>query len=367
MTNEVLDQRGGDWDTGQTLARGQALQQVRSSFVTAVAVQKPRDIEAVKRRLLQEARLLGEDAYFGWGSGKNAVEGPSINLAVAAARCWGNCATDLGAVQDLPDCWIFTAYFIDLETGYTRTRQFRQSKEWQIQGKFDEDRKADMRFEIGQSKAERNVVVKALPAWLINAAMEAAKEGVRQELENLSKQHGLPKVTDRLLTALAKCGVREEAVLARFAVAGRQGLTLEHLVILRGDLKAIQGGQERAETLFPPQPKDQKDDKDDKDQMDDKDSSAVPAVPSVPSVPLTEEKKAPLDHLRWQTFKNLKDLAKLLKLTPLEIEQLCSQHDAMVFEDLTETIAQEVVAKMQEELHKRGMQDPREPGSEGST
>ena len=31
-------------------------------------------------------------------------------------------------MQETPDAWIFTGHFIDLETGFTLSRQFRQSK-----------------------------------------------------------------------------------------------------------------------------------------------------------------------------------------------------------------------------------------------
>jgi hypothetical protein len=233
------------------IARGSSVQQVRTQFCTAVTVQRPRQLHDVQRRLLEEARLMGEDAYYGWRVGTERVEGPSINLAVAAARCWGNCATDMMPVQDLVDSWIFTAAFIDLETGYTRTRQFRQSKKWTVAGRMDDERKDDIRFELGQSKAERNVILKALPSWLIAAALEAAKEGVRAELDKLVAKHGFATVTDRLIVALGKEGVKEEVVLAKCGVADRRGLTPDHLVVLRGDLKALQQGQERAETLFP--------------------------------------------------------------------------------------------------------------------
>ena len=233
------------------VANGYAVQQMRSNYATAVAVQKPRDLAIAQRQLGREAQLAGEDFYYGWAAGRDRIEGPSVNLALAAARCWGNCAVEPLPVQDLGDSWIFTAAFVDLETGFTLSRQFRQSKNSKVSGKMDEERKADIRFQIGQSKAIRNVVLNALPPSLIRHALEEAQQGVRVKIEAYIKAKGLPAAVDIVLKALAKFGVKEEYILQRFNLADRRGIDLDRLVILRGDMNALENGQERAEELFP--------------------------------------------------------------------------------------------------------------------
>lgn len=232
-------------------APGRALQQVRTQFCTAMTVQQPRQLGLVQRRLLEEARIAGEEFYYGWGAGKSAIEGPSVKLAMALARCWGNCVVQMQPVQDLEDSWVFTASFVDLETGFTLDRQFRQSKQWKIHGKFDADRADDMRFQIGQSKAVRNVILNALPSSLTARALTEAKSGVRAKIEGYIEKHGLAKATDIALGALAKVGVNEAQVLKKFSVADRNGLSVEHLVTIKGDLSAIEGGQDRADVLYP--------------------------------------------------------------------------------------------------------------------
>jgi len=254
--NDVMNRssslpENGYSDPEGLIARGQAIQQVRSSYATAVAVQKPRRMTEVQRRLTDEAMLAGEDFYYGWGAGKNSIEGPSVGLALAAARCWGNCAVEALPVQDLADSWVFTSAFVDLETGFTLTRQFRQSKRWTVHGKLDDERKDDVRFQIGQSKSARNVVLNALPDSLIRRALQAAKEGVKQRVEQFVKEKGLPAAIDLVMRALAKVGVTEERVLTKLGLADRKAIDLDYLVGLRGDLTAIQGGQERAEDLYP--------------------------------------------------------------------------------------------------------------------
>lgn len=230
---------------------GGTLQRVQTGYATAISVQRPRVLHMVEKRLEQEALLAGEDFYYGWSAGGQRIEGPSVNLALAAARCWGNCAVDMLPLSETEDSYVFTAAFVDLETGFTLHRSFRQSKRHAVHGKMDEERKADIRFQIGQSKAIRNVVLNALPPSLIRRTMEAAKSGVRAKIEQYVSKNGVAKAVDLVLGGLAKCGVKEPAVLARCGVAERKAVTLDHLVILRGDLSAIENGQERGAELFP--------------------------------------------------------------------------------------------------------------------
>jgi hypothetical protein len=227
------------------------MQQVKTGYTTAIAVQQPRDLQVVNKRLMAEAKLAGESFYYGWGSGRERIEGPSIGLAMAAARCFGNSAVDALPIQETDDSWVMTAAYIDLETGFTLTRQFRQSKKSVVHGKHDNERKDDIRFQIGQSKAARNVVVNALPKWLIDAAVNEAKVGVRAKIEQYVASKGLPAAVGLVLTGLAKHGVTEPIVLDKCQVAKLEGLTIDHVVMLRGDLYALDSGQDYASALFP--------------------------------------------------------------------------------------------------------------------
>jgi hypothetical protein len=186
------------------------------------------------------------------GKGKNHIEGPSTDLALAAARCWGNCAIEALPVQDLPGCWIFTAAFVDLETGFTLTRQFMQEKESIVYGEMDESRKATNRFSIGQSKAARNVVIKALPQFLIDGAMNCAKEGLVAKMKTwVDNKKGLPNAAAAMIGALAKHGVKEAAVLDMLGIRDRKAITLENIVVLQTCWRSLEKGEAYAEDLFP--------------------------------------------------------------------------------------------------------------------
>jgi hypothetical protein len=107
------------------------------------------------------------------------IEGPSIKMANDLARLYGNCDVDCRAV-DLGTHIQFNARFIDLETGYSLTRPFQQRKGASQMG-GDADRQADITFQIGASKAIRNVIVNALQTYA-DFALEEAKGALVEKI-----------------------------------------------------------------------------------------------------------------------------------------------------------------------------------------
>lgn len=257
MSNNLIRQEtsGEMMQSHPALAGGGTAMQVRGQYATAVSVQKPRKLAEVEDRLMQEAALSGTNFYYAWGAGKDKIEGPSIKLAMSAVRTWGNCAVELEPVQETPDAWIFTAAFVDLETGYTLSRQFRQDKKWTVHGKFDAARKDDIRFQIGQSKAIRNVVINAVPSWLIDRAIEKAKDGVMIKLQEAIDSKGVDAVRQGIIDYLARHGVTVEMILYKFSRPTVKALTLEDMVLMRADWDALNSGMDTIEHLYTEPPK----------------------------------------------------------------------------------------------------------------
>lgn len=240
---------------GEVITGGKALQQVRGAFTTAVAVQKPRELKEVQRRCIEEAELAGDLFYYGWAvrdkEGKlSRIEGPSINLANALVRNFGNCAVENMPVQETANSWIFTTAFVDFETGFTLTRQFRMDKQFPVYGKMDRYRKDDVRFQIGQSKATRNVVLNAGPASIIDKMMEVAKQSVRSKIEERIKKDGIGKVKDSIAKAFERYGISLERIEEKIELDFK-AWDAETLTILSGDLKALERGNETADSLYP--------------------------------------------------------------------------------------------------------------------
>jgi replicative DNA helicase len=212
---------------------------------------KPRSPAEVERQVLRMATVLGEDAFYAWGSGKNHVEGGSINLAAALILAWGNAVVEAGPVQETAESWIFTHTFVDLERGVSMTRQFRQPKGEPVYGHLDAYRKEMINFGKGQSRSIRNVILMAMPQYLVTRALEIARQGARVKMESFIREKGLAAAQACTLNQLRRVGVPEDAVLAKTGKAEVRALDLDDLVALAADFKSIDSGQESAASATP--------------------------------------------------------------------------------------------------------------------
>lgn len=246
-------------------AQAAGLMRAQTAGTQSLIRVQARDIKVVEGRAVQEAQLLGYSALYGWGSGQDRIEGPAWPLTKSLMRVYGNCSLDMDPVQDLPDAWVFTARAVDMETGYSISRQFRQSKNWKVYGKHDDARKEDVRFQIGQSKALRNVALAFLPDWLVDRAMDAAKGGMRERIEalisdqvkknpDLSPDDALALVVKAAFAKLASIGITEERALYTLGRKNLPGVTVEDLVLIRGGIAAIEKGTDTADDVFPNPP-----------------------------------------------------------------------------------------------------------------
>lgn len=225
---------------------GKTLMKSGTPFVTAITVQKPRDLDKIVKAIDREAEYAGDSFYYGWTDKKgNRIEGPSIGLANSLAREWTNCAVTVDFQENL-ETFVLTPRFIDIEKGFQMERVFRQRKNV-VQGNFDPDRKLDMALQIGQSKAIRNVVVNAVPRWLVERAMEKAKQAVIKGID--------PKELGRLKAEIVSYfkghGISEDQIVAKSKKAFAEWTTRD-IAEFKGDIKAHQNGEVSIAELFPP-------------------------------------------------------------------------------------------------------------------
>jgi len=221
------------------------LMRSQTQFHTAVAVQRPRNLDKVVAAVLREAEFAGDAFYYSFPMGGKKIEGPSIGLAMAVAREWGNCAVPVEYHETLSE-WVFHAHFVDLERGFTVSRVFRKKKGKGVFKKLEDDRAEDMTFQAAQSRAIRNVVLAGVPRWLTDQAKERAKEAV---LKGINKE-GLAAATEKALKFLAGYGITEERVLALLDKP-KNDWASEDIATLRGMASQLKDGQASAERLFP--------------------------------------------------------------------------------------------------------------------
>ena len=221
------------------------LMRSQTQFHTAVAVQRPRNLDKVVAAVLREAEFAGDAFYYSFPMGGKKIEGPSIGLAMAVAREWSNCAVPVEYYETATE-WVFNAHFVDLERGFTVSRVFRKKKGKGVFKKLEDDRAEDMTFQAAQSRAIRNVVLAGVPRWLTDQAKERAKDAV---LKGISKE-GLAVATDKALKFLAGYAISEERVLAVLGKPKHEWAS-EDIASLRGMASQLRDGQATAEQLFP--------------------------------------------------------------------------------------------------------------------
>lgn len=247
---EVIDVE----EVAQAQQAGSSL--VKANYTTAMQVIKPRNLTIVQDRVLQEAAIAGEEFYYSWAQRDNktgrssTIEGLTIGAAMAIARNLGNCAIPV-EVEETKEAYIFRATFIDLETGFNLHRVFRQRRGQNIGEKMKGDGRAeDIIFQIGQSKAIRNVVLGAVPNWLQKKVLAKAKENVSGIIEKMGKE----KARDMLTKKASALGIELERIEAAFGKIA--GWDTEKLVMISGAIRGVEDGLTSIDEAFPDNKKD---------------------------------------------------------------------------------------------------------------
>jgi hypothetical protein len=113
--------------------------------------------------------------------------------------------------------------------------------------KLDDERAEDMTFQAAQSRAIRNVVTAGVPRWLLQQAIDKAKEAV---LSGITKE-GIARATENALKFLAGYGIVTEQV-EQVLDKKVDKWDAEDLATLRGMASQLKDGQATAVQLFPP-------------------------------------------------------------------------------------------------------------------
>jgi len=225
------------------------LMQTKSAYSTAVQVIKPRHFPNIIRRCEEEASIGGDDFYYSWRQGKEIIEGVSIQGALAIARNWGNTAVEV-TVEETPTAYLFKGCFIDLETGFNLVRPYRQNKQSPKKKDgtdiYTGERGTDIVFQIGASKAMRNVVLNAIPKWLTEKVLDKAKANITAKISQLMKEG---KAVPMVVSKLAELGIPLTIVETDFGK--KEGWDIVKLVQISGAIKGIKDGTESAENFFP--------------------------------------------------------------------------------------------------------------------
>jgi hypothetical protein len=212
-------------------------------------VARLRDNRMVLTEIRELAAAAGSDWYYRFpvknkkAGSTDWIEGPTIELALDIARAYGNCHIDCRA-QDLGHTILFHARFHDVEKGFSITRPFQQRKGASRLGGADDARRDDIDFQIGASKAIRNVILNALRTYA-NFGFEEAKEALVDKIGSNIERYR--RTTVERISSMVPL-VRVEAVIGRKA-ADWLAPDIARVIAMG---KAIADGMATVDETFPP-------------------------------------------------------------------------------------------------------------------
>jgi len=218
----------------------------------------PRNELAAYNRLMRSCErpsLAGAATYCFPRGGQN-IEGPSVDLAREAARCWGNIRYGLRIVADTEDQIHIQGVAFDLETNnlVSAEDKFKKLVQRKDRGtgttnwvKPDE---RDLRELINRRGAicVRNALLQLLPPDVIDDAVMKAKETVKKAASGELKQDR-KKAISGLISGFAQLGVSVE-MLSKYLDHDLEIVNDEELATLRGIWKSIHDGNSRREEHF---------------------------------------------------------------------------------------------------------------------
>lgn len=240
------EQTGGE--LAPTGSGAQALMGPSDWGVPSVDI-KPRNVDAV----LAELKVLGGAAGDSWfyrypvkDQGQTKwIEGPTIKCANDVLRIYGNCAVDIRAF-DQGNQWLFYARFVDYEKNVSMVRAFQQSKNQTTIKTKDMERSMSIAFQIGQSKAIRNVITNALQTFA-DYAFQSAKDNM---VEKIGKK--LPEYRAKIAERLDEMEIPLNVVERHVGKAKDEWLAHDVARII-GEIQAIQDGMSSATEVYPDQ------------------------------------------------------------------------------------------------------------------
>lgn len=174
--------------------------------VAMLAAKKfPRDAYTAYNRIMQDCkrRTLAEKSMYEFIRGSSTVTGPSIHLAKAIARSWGNLDSGFKVLEQSEKESTVMAYCWDLETNYRETKVFtvrhiRETKK----GSYPLTDSRDIYELIANQSArrERSCILSVIPQDIVDAAVgqcnatlsgggKMTKEDAARDIINRFQEH----------------------------------------------------------------------------------------------------------------------------------------------------------------------------------
>jgi hypothetical protein len=229
---------------------------IRARYSLAIA--RPRDMDTVRTKVLKDCARprFAESARYKLPRGGKTLEGPSIRFAESAARALGNLSVDSSVIHDDAERRIVRVTVVDVEANlpfshdvvvekFVERNQLRQGQQavssrmnsaGRVVYKISAD-EGELLVKQGAliSKAMRNLILRILPADILDEAMQACvatiRDGIKKDPDSERK---------RVLDAFAAIGVQPADLKA---YVGQEHFGEDVIVELRDLYQGIRDGE----------------------------------------------------------------------------------------------------------------------------
>lgn len=239
---------------GAELVSSREAQEVQVAM--AAAKRFPRDTYTAYNRIMQDCkrRTLAEKSMYEFTRGNSTVTGPSIHLAKAIARNWGNLDSGFKVLEQSARESTVMAYCWDLETNYRETKVFtvqhvRETKK----GSYALTDSRDIYETIANHAArrERSCILSVIPQDIVDAAVgqcNATLSSFPGDGKNgkITKEDAVRDIISRFYENYGVSKDMLETYIGRKAEA----FTIQSVNRLRGVYTALQDGNASVEQYF---------------------------------------------------------------------------------------------------------------------
>jgi len=233
---------------GAELAASREAQEVQVAMIAAKRF--PRDVYSAYNRIIQDCkrRTLAEKAMYEYPRGTQTVTGPSIHLARAIARSWGNLDSGFKVLEQSAKESTVMAYCWDLETN------FREAKVFTVQHVRETKRGAhpltDSRdiYELIANQAarrERSCILSVIPGDIVDAAVGECNATLQGD-GKMTREDAVRDIINRFQE---NYGV-DKTVLETYIGRKAEAFTIQSVVRLRNVYNALRDGSASVEQYF---------------------------------------------------------------------------------------------------------------------
>ena len=228
-----------------------ASREAQEVLVNMMSAKKfPRDPVTAYNRIIDDCtrKSLAEKAMYEYPRGGQMVTGPSIHLARALARGWGNIKSGFKVLDETPYASTVMAYCHDLETNYYEEKIFTVMHQRDTKNGSKPLTDARDIYETIANQAarrERSCILSVIPADVVDAAVSQCQitlkgdnkmpliDMVRALVKNFQSQYG---VTAEMLEAFIGCK--------------KEAFSQQSVIRLKNVYNAIRDGSASVEQYF---------------------------------------------------------------------------------------------------------------------